>query len=549
MGDLQMSQGVPMADHLLGTSGHLHHLHHTNNHHHHHQHHHHSLHHQQHVPHLQSETNQGGVYVVGDGPSGLEEMMFPQSLPTPVIPLTNSGDPLKNSLHTHSHPLLHTSLQTHGGSAQQQQQQQVQGTDGTGPTPDSPAATPPGSSPQAGLTPSPSFASLPPVTGGSNVGSHAGSAPTVIGSGHSPPGEHHQMFLAVEAVGETDTDTDTDTLRLEQKVVVRSALSTGDGTWLSRNCGDNDSNQPAPTPCSTNLHRANVMHHKPLDLRASCTPVGDLDPRWLQQGLVRTFGMGLTTTGQSPVHCGTDNGIRLESSYLVDQQAIVQPLPALTPDSLPPTFPHSHAHLQHHLHNQGSHHLHQLSGPIHNHHHHLNHHQQQPQHPSHQQQQQLMLQHHHQHVHTAGFHAQTVMTASGGPGRQVSPPVSIEDQELVCITVRELNKRLNGLSKEAVIKMKQKRRTLKNRGYAQSCRQKRLKRQITLEATIHQLQERLSLISRERDLYKQQVEQFNRQMGVNSVLHVKQEQKNMSTAAGRHKNSSHQVSSAVYQAR
>jgi hypothetical protein len=53
---------------------------------------------------------------------------------------------------------------------------------------------------------------------------------------------------------------------------------------------------------------------------------------------------------------------------------------------------------------------------------------------------------------------------------------------LVKIPVRELNQRLQGCDRQIISALKQKRRTLKNRGYAYKCRVRRLQVQLQLES-------------------------------------------------------------------
>ena len=83
--------------------------------------------------------------------------------------------------------------------------------------------------------------------------------------------------------------------------------------------------------------------------------------------------------------------------------------------------------------------------------------------------------------------------------------------------MRELNKRLHGFPREGVVKLKQKRRTLKNRGYAQNCRSKRLVQRQDLETNnrtlvnnSERLRMQLEIVERERDTYKRRLDEYMR---------------------------------------
>lgn len=64
---------------------------------------------------------------------------------------------------------------------------------------------------------------------------------------------------------------------------------------------------------------------------------------------------------------------------------------------------------------------------------------------------------------------------------EVPNTCDIPDKELVGLTVKSLNKRLANYPKDMQKLLKQRRRTLKNRGYAQNCRTKRVKTQEELQ--------------------------------------------------------------------
>ncbi|XP_047000889.1 transcription factor MafA-like [Schistocerca americana] len=158
----------------------------------------------------------------------------------------------------------------------------------------------------------------------------------------------------------------------------------------------------------------------------------------------------------------------------------------------------------------------------HHHHHHGHHHgeEQVPVRPLGAGSVSPVAHHHHQpqHHHHQQHHHELAPPPPPQPQYAASTASSTEDilndDALMSLSVRELNKKLHGYPREEVVRLKQKRRTLKNRGYAQNCRSKRLQQRQELEVTnrtlvaeLQRLKVELARVTQERDLYKQRLEQ------------------------------------------
>jgi len=83
--------------------------------------------------------------------------------------------------------------------------------------------------------------------------------------------------------------------------------------------------------------------------------------------------------------------------------------------------------------------------------------------------------------------------------RSYGKSVKITDDELVSLSVKELNQLLKGVAHDKCTQLKKRRRTLKNRGYASNCREKQFSQKEDLESEKHVLRREVEDLAKRND--------------------------------------------------
>ncbi|XP_049535487.1 ell-associated factor Eaf [Anopheles darlingi] len=180
------------------------------------------------------------------------------------------------------------------------------------------------------------------------------------------------------------------------------------------------------------------------------------------------------------------------------------------------------------MHSHASSHQHH---PHHHHHHHHHHHQLHPNRPHSVSSTSSTISPRNGTSSSGGGSCYNGLGGGGGSVNGLSSEDLINDELLMTLSVRELNKRLHGCPRDQVVRLKQKRRTLKNRGYAQNCRSKRLQQRQDLELTnrhmhheMQQIKLELVKLKQERDELMQTLQMYQREQSQANSLQQQQQQ-------------------------
>ncbi|XP_028410891.1 uncharacterized protein LOC114533559 [Dendronephthya gigantea] len=92
----------------------------------------------------------------------------------------------------------------------------------------------------------------------------------------------------------------------------------------------------------------------------------------------------------------------------------------------------------------------------------------------------------------------------------VNPNAYFDDEELIALDTKELNLRVKYLPKKIVNEIKHRRRTLKNRGYARSCREKKIDETTSLQENNSHLEKELAGTGFELHLAKLQRDEWRK---------------------------------------
>lgn len=113
--------------------------------------------------------------------------------------------------------------------------------------------------------------------------------------------------------------------------------------------------------------------------------------------------------------------------------------------------------------------------------------------------------------------ASTISSEPSSPQNLQDYSELFTDEDLMKLSIRDLNRRLKKLPKAEAQKIRRRRRSLKNRGYATSCRLRRTALKESLEiqnqrlkAQLREAKESLSNAVKDRDMYKKKFEQLNK---------------------------------------